>query len=189
MKKGNDYLITKEATKYWKKAIKSDRVKIANYDGNIYILNGYNAFKFPAAPVYWDAVARPAFMCDMPADGDAMEYHNGQKRPDIAAEVAVIFDKCVGRQDIAAYRTQFSKDFSGGSLRIFKNGHGDITTINVLYDCLVDFSKAEKIFCNDKISPVCVSDKYGFSALLMPVRQPHDMPQIVRNTFAGLLEG
>lgn len=83
----NYYLITKEATKYWKKAIKNDRVMVANYDGKIYVVNGYNAFRFPAMPLLWDELARPAFMAEMPADGAAVEYLRGEARPGNAAAI------------------------------------------------------------------------------------------------------
>ena len=189
MAKHNDFLITKEATKYWKKAIKNDRVMIANYGGSVYIVNGYNAFKFPAAPCFWDELARPAFMAEMPEDGTAAEYWNGERRPGIAAEVVNIFKRNEETINTAAERTPFTMDHKGVTLRIFKNGRGDITTVNIIYDSLVDFSHAEKIYCNGKVSPLYISNELGFSALLLPVRRPDNMPHMVEETFAGLLEG
>lgn len=195
MAKYNDFLITKEATKYWKKAIKKDRVMIAEHEGDIYIVNGYNAFKFPAAPYIWDEIARPAFMCDMPTEGKAVEYRNGKTVPGFTPDIVKIFNRNKETITTAAERTPFTMDFKSvheteqKTLRIFKNGNGDITTVNSVYDALVDFSHAEKIYCNGKVSPVYIENELGFAALLLPVRHPDAMPEIIRGTFAGLLGG
>ena len=184
----NYYLITKEAPKYWKKALKNDRIMIANFEESIYIVNGYNAFKFPAIPYLWDEIARPAFMCEMPADGTAAQYMSGERSPGCAADIANIFNRNREAMNTAAERTPFTMECGNYITRLFKNGHGDVTVINTQYDAMVDFSQVDKLYCNGKLSPVYAENETGFAALLLPIRRPDNMAEIVNNTFAGLLE-
>ena len=181
-------MITKEATKYWKKAIKCDRVIVANYKGSIYIVNGYNAFKFPAMPVLWDEIARPAFMMEIPADGASVEYRNGDVINSCAPDVADIFNR-VTKNKTEAFRTPFTIDSKDITLRIFRNKNSDIATVNVAYDALVDFSYAENIYFKSHKSPVYVTNSQGFEAILMPVLPDYNsMKGAVLDSFAKLLE-
>lgn len=182
----NYYLITKEATKYWKKAIKSDRVMVANYDGNIYIVNGFNAFRFPAMPLLWDEIARPAFMAEMPADGAAVNYLRGEACPDNAASVANIFNRNMEDRTHAA-RMPFMSDANGETCRLFKNTAGKLAIVNVKYDALVDFSQAESIYCAGSINPI-VAENEHFAAILLPMRLSPLFADLARETFGGLLE-
>ena len=182
----NYYLITKEAAKYWKKAIKSDRVMVANYDGNIYIVNGYNAFRFPAMPLLWDEIARPAFMMEMPADGTAVNYMRGEAGPECAPDIANIFNRNMEDRTHAA-RMPFMSDANGETCRIFKNAAGKIAIVNVKYDALVDFGQAESIYCASGVSPVIAENEH-FAAILLPMRQSHLFADLARETFGGLLE-
>ncbi len=182
----NYYLITKEATKYWKKAIKNDRVMVANYDGKIYVVNGYNAFRFPAMPLLWDELARPAFMAEMPADGAAVQYMRGEARPGDAASIANIFNRNM-EDRTPATRSPFMADMGDKTCRVFKNAAGKIAAIDAKYDALVDFSFADSIYNAGSVSPVIAENEH-FAALLLPVRISPAFAETVRDTFGGLLE-
>lgn len=182
----NYYLITKEATKYWKKAIKSDRVMVANYDGKIYIVNGYNAFRFPAMPLLWDELARPAFMAEMPVDGAAVEYIRGEARPGCAPDIANLFNRNMEDRTPAA-RMPFMSDANGETCRLFKNTAGKLAIVNVKYDAMVDFSMAESIYCAGSVNPVIAENEH-FAAILLPMRLSPIFADLARETFGGLTE-
>ena len=180
-----NYLITKDATKYWKKAIKNDRVMVTNHGGIIYIVNGYNAFKFPAMPLLWDELARPAFMVDMPEEGAAFQYIRGEKQAAISADVARLIDRNLS-DTTAASRSPFTFENSY-SLRLYTNENGSIIAINALYDAMVDTSSAEKIYCGGRYSPV-VFVAGEFTALIMPVKLADSFQRSVMDTFKKIME-
>lgn len=183
----NYYLITKEATKYWKKAIKNDRVMVTCHENTIYIVNGYNAFKFPANGYIWDELARPAFMVDMPEEGAAFRYLNGEKQPGFSADIVNILDRNLENKT-PAQRTAFTFDSKELTLRLYKNENGSVSGVNVKYDSMVDASQAEKIYCGGRYSPVVFENEH-FTALIMPVRMSGYFPDLVLDAFGGLLEG
>lgn len=182
----NYYLITKEATKYWKKAIKNDRVMVTCHDNTIYIVNGYNAFKMPANGYIWDELARPAFMVKMPEEGAAFQYFRGEKQPAVSADIVNILDRNL-QDTTPATRCPFVYDTKDITLRLFKNDNGSISGINVKYDAMVDPSQAENIYCGGRYSPVVLKNEH-FTALIMPVRMSDYFPDQARETFAKLLE-
>ena len=183
----NYYMITKEATKYWKKAIKNDRVMVTQHDGTIYIVNGYNAFKFPATPAIWDEIARPAFMQDMPEEGKAFQYLRGEKQPATSVDIVRLIDRNLEDTTPAA-RSPFAFDSKNISVRLYKNSYGSITGINSAYDAMVDPSQVSNMYCAGKLSPVILSNDH-FTALLMPVRLDYTLTEAARETFSTLLEG
>lgn len=183
----NYYLITKEATKYWKKAIGKDRVMVANYDNAIYIVNGYNAFKFPAMSAIWDEIARPAFMVDMPGDGAAFQYLRGEKQTAEPENVVKIFIGAT-TDTTPATRSPFQIDGKDITIRLYKNDNETISGVNVVYDAMVDPLRADYIYCGGKYAPVIFKNDLGFTALIMPVRLSDTLPEKIRDTFAQLLE-
>ena len=183
----NYYLITKEATKYWKKAIKNDRVMVACKENTIYIVNGYNAFTMPANGYIWDELARPAFMVDMPEEGAAFAFFRGEKQPADGQNVVNIFTHASNNTTPAA-RSPFTIDSNNGlSMRLYTNENGSITGINAVYDTMVDPSQAENIYCGGRYSPVILKNDH-FTALIMPVRMSDTFPAQARETFGKLLE-
>lgn len=182
----NYYLITKEATKYWKKAIKKDRVMVANDGENIYIVNGFNAFKLPAMPETWNDLARPAFLESMPEPGAAFQYTHGERQTATADDVKRIFETHA-KPETPATRSAFSVDFDNGALRLYKNEYGSITGVNSIYDAMVDHDLTMSVYCGGRYSPVIFVNS-DFTALIMPVRIADTFPDRVRDTFAGLLE-
>lgn len=182
----NYYMITKEATKYWKKAIKNDRIMVTHQDGCIYIINGYNAFKMPAVAHIWDDIARGAFMVDMPEDGAAFQYIRGEKQAADPAYILKIFTGATG-DTTPATRTPFQLDSNDITIRLYKNDNGSISGVNIAYDAMVDPSQADQIFCGGRYSPVVLKNEF-FTALLMPVKLQDTFPEKIRNTFTKLLE-
>ena len=182
----NYYLITKEATKYWKKAIKNDRVMVTCHGNTIYIVNGYNAFKMPANGYIWDELARPAFMVEMPEEGAAFQFLRGEKQPAVSADIVNILDRNL-QDTTPATRSPFVYDTKDISLRLFKNDNGSISGINVKYDAMVDPEYVENIYCGGRYSPVILKNEH-FTALIMPVRMSDYFTDQTRETFAKLLE-
>lgn len=181
----NYCLITKEATKYWKKAIKNDRVMVTQHDGIIYIVNGYNAFKFPAMPAIWDDLARPAFMVDMPAEGEAFSYFNGRKSAAVSGDIVNIFDRNLADKT-EAIRSPFTYEGKDITLRLYTNKNGSVSGINAKYDAMVDPSQVKEIYCGGRYSPVVfVNGEY--TALVMPVRM-NALDDAVKDTFYKILE-
>lgn len=177
----NHYLITGAATKYWKKAIKNDRVMVCNKDGYIYILNGYNAFKMPAVPYLWDVLARPAFMVDMPEPGAAFQYDRGEKREAIAADIAFKIDSFL-TNTAPAERLPFMFDSLNITARLYKLNTGTVVGVDVKYDEMVNASMANAIYCGGKYAPVVfINDQ--FVALLMPVKLCDVFPEKVATAF------
>ena len=182
----NYYMITKEATKYWKKAIKNDRIMVTQHDGIIYIVNGYNAFKFPAVSAIWDDLARPAFMVEMPAEGEAFSYFNGRKNTAVSSNIVDILDRNL-TDKTTAVRSPFTYDCKDLTVRLYKNTNGSISGINVKYDAMVDPSQVKEIYCGGRYSPV-VFINGEYTALVMPVRTGDGFPDIIRDTFAKVME-
>ena len=183
----NHYLITKDAVKYWKKAIKNDRVMVACQENTIYIVNGYNAFTMPAIGYIWDELARPAFMVDAPEEGAAFQFLRGEKQPAVAADVVNIFTKFSADTTPAA-RSPFTFASENLVFRLYTNSKGSVIGINAAYDAMVDPSQAENIYCGGRYSPVVLKNEH-FTALIMPVRMSYDFPGCVRKTFAKIIEG
>ena len=181
----NYYLITKEATKYWKKAIKNDRVMVTCHDNTIYIVNGYNAFKMPANGYIWDELARPAFMVDMPEEGAAFQFFQGNKQPAISTDIVNILDRNL-QDTTPATRSPFTYDSKDITLRLYKNANGTITGLNVKYDAMVDPSQADSIYCGGRYSPVVLKNEH-FTAFIMPVRIT-TLEEAVKDTFNKLME-
>ena len=181
----NYCLITKEATKYWKKAIKNDRVMVTQHDGIIYIVNGYNAFKFPAMPAIWDELARPAFMVDMPADGEAFSYFRGVKNTAVSGDIVNILDRNL-TDTTKASRSPFTYDSKDLTVRLYTNDNGSISGINVKYDAMVDPSQVKEIYCGGRYSPVVLVNG-EYTALIMPVRI-NVLDDAVKDTFYKILE-
>lgn len=181
------YLITKDATKYWKKAIKNDRVMVANHDNFIYIVNGYNAFKFPALPAIWDDIARAAFMVDIPEAGAAFQHCHGEKQTADAANVVNIFENAT-KDTTPAARSPFQFDSKDITVRLYKNDNGTLSGVNIVYDAMVDPLQADNICCGGRYSPIIFKNDLGFTALIMPVRLHDAFPEKIRDTFAQLLE-
>jgi len=182
----NYYMITKETTKYWKKAIKNDRVMVANDGESIYIVNGYNAFKFPAMPVLWDEIARPAFMVDMPEEGAASQYNCGERQTATADDVKNVFNRALSTKT-PAMRSNFVYESENITLRLYKNKNGSITGVNVKYDAMIDPDQVKNIYCGGRYSPVILENDF-FTALIMPVKMHDGFQENARDTFAGLLE-
>ena len=183
----NYYLITKEATKYWKKALKNDRVMIACKENTIYIVNGFNAFKMPAYVPIWDELARPAFMTECPEEGAAIEFFRGEKKPGCAQNVIDIFTKVTG-DTTPAKRSPFTVDANDGlTMRLYTNANGSVSGINSVYDAMVDPSQVEEIYCGGRYSPVILKNEH-FTALIMPVRMADNFSEKARETFGKLLE-
>ena len=176
-----NFLITGEATKYWKKAIKNDRVMVANYDGNIYILNGFNAFKMPKNSYIWDAIARPAFMVDMPESGAAFQYWRGEKQPAIAQEIAQKMNGLL-EDKTPAQRLPFVYDAPIVKTRLYSLGAGVVIGVDAKYDSMVDITYAKNIYCKSKYSPVVIADDH-FTALLMPIRMADTFGETIANAF------
>ena len=181
----NYCMITKEATKYWKKAIKNDRVMVTQRDGLIYIINGYNAFKFPAMPVLWDDLARPAFMVDMPAEGEAFTYFCGKKQNSMSSDIISILDRNL-QDKTPATRSPFVYAAKDITLQLYKNNNGSVTGLNVKYDAMVDPDQVKEIYCGGRYSPVVFIDG-EFTALIMPVRMPL-LDDAVKDTFQKIME-
>jgi hypothetical protein len=179
-------MITKETTKYWKKAIKNDRVMITNDGESVYILNGFNAFKFPAMPLLWDEIARPAFMVDMPEEGNAFMYFCGKKQPAIHSDIIKLFEN-VTKDKTPATRSAFTYEGKDVSLRLYKNANGSVTGINIKYDAMINPEQVKNIYCGGRYSPVILENEH-FTALIMPVRMHDAFPNHARDTFAKLLE-
>lgn len=182
----NYYLITKETTKYWKKAIKKDRIMVANDGENIYIVNGYNAFKLPAMPAIWDELARPAFMENMPEAGAAYQYNRGERQTAMADDVKNIFNRALSDETPAA-RSPFIFDCGDKALRLYKNENGSITGVNSIYDAMIDHDLTMNIYCGGRYSPVIFVNS-DFTALIMPVRMQDNFSGRVLDMFAGLLD-
>ena len=182
----NYCMITKETTKYWKKAIKNDRVMVTQRGGLIYIINGYNAFKFPAMPVLWDDLARPAFMVDMPADGEAFAYFCGNKKPAASDDIVNILERNL-KDTTKATRSPFTFDSKDITLRLYKNENGSVSAINAKYDSMVDHSQVKEVYCGGRYSPVVLIDG-EYTALIMPVRTGDALQDQARDTFKKLLE-
>lgn len=180
------YLVTKDATKYWKKAIKNDRVMVANDGESIYIVNGFNAFKLPAMPAIWDDLARQAFMENMPEPGAAFQYMSGERQTATADDVKNIFNRQLSDKTIAT-RSAFTVDSGTGTLRLYKNENGSITGINSIYDAMIDHDLVMDVYCGGRYSPVIFVNA-DFAALVMPCRMQDNFKNRVRETFDGLLE-
>ena len=178
-------MITKEATKYWKKAIRRDRVMVCREENNIYVLNGYNAFIFPAVPLIWETLAQPAFMVDMPAPGTAFQYFRGEKQWASVEDIVAIFNRQLS-DETPATRTAFIFDTGEKILRLYKNGNGNISGVDAAYDLMVDHSQVKEIYCGGRYSPVVLKNDY-ITALIMPVRMCGNFPDQVRDTFEKLL--
>lgn len=182
-----NYLITGEATKYWKKAIKSDRVMIANKSEHIYILNGYNAFKFPAKPFLWDAIARAAFMVDMPGSDSAFQYYNGEKQFATVDDVAQRIEQII-EDRTPAQRLPFCWDAPFCTTRLYSINNGEIAGVNVKYDAMVNIELAKKVYCKGRYAPVVIADDY-ITAILMPVRLDDKFNDQIEEAFAQIIEG
>jgi hypothetical protein len=182
----NYYLITKEATKYWKKAIKNDRVMITCHENTIYIVNGYNAFKMPANGYIWDELARPAFMVDMPEEGAAFQFFHGEKQPAVSSDIVSLLDRNL-TEKTPAKRSAFVYESKDVTLRLYKNENGGVTGVNVKYDAMIDPDQAKNIYCGGRYSPVILEDDF-FTAFIMPVRIHDAFQSNARDTFAKLLE-
>ena len=182
----NYYLITKEATKYWKKAIKNDRVMVTNHDDKIYVVNGYNAFIFPALPVLWDELARPAFLQEMPDDGASFQYLKGEKQPAVSMDIVNIMERNL-QDETAAARTPFTYDTKNGRLRLYKNANNNLIGVNVIYDSMVDHERATAIYCGGRYSPVVFRDEH-FTALIMPVKMSDNLPGEITEVFCKYME-
>ena len=182
----NNYMITKEATKYWKKAIKKDRVMVTCKNNTVYIVNGYNAFKMPAISYIWDDLARPAFMVDMPAEGAAFQYFRGEKQPAISSEIVNILDRNLSEKT-EAKRSPFQFDGKDITLRLYKNSFGSVASINASYDSMVDHSQVKSVYCGGKHCPVILNNEH-FTALIMPVRTGDEIQNQARDIFKKMLE-
>lgn len=182
--KNATYFITKETTKYWKKAVKKDRVQVARKDRSIYIVNGYNAFKIPASESLWNEICRPAFMVDMPENETAFQWVNGEKGPADAAAVLNIWNTNEKAITTAATRSQYVFDGANIPLRLFVTDNGAVAAVKVEYDKMVDFTAAKEIRCNGKRSAVYVSDGGDFAALLLPMNYPDGVLSAIEKAFA-----
>lgn len=184
-----DCLITAEATKYWKKAIKNDRVMIASVEGYVYIVNGFNAFKFPANGYIWDQLARAAFMIDMPADGAGVSFMRGEKTPHAAQDVKNVFVKNFSAAEKNAVLTPFAFDCKSGkaTVQLYQNEDFKIIGVDQKYNNMINFSFADFIKCNGPVAPVCIGGTDGeFQAILLPMRLNDDFNTTVFSVFGGV---
>jgi hypothetical protein len=179
-------MITKEATKYWKKAIKKDRVMVCRKEDIIYILNGYNAFMFPAMPWIWETFAQPAFMLDMPENNAAFQFLCGSKQWANAGDIINIIKRQLS-DETPAIRSPFTFETKEGkNLRLYKNSNGSVSGIDTNYDAMVDHSHVETIYCGGRYSPVILKNN-DITALIMPVRMDPCFQDQARDTFGKLI--
>lgn len=182
----NRYMLTKEVTKYWKKAIQTDAVMVTRRDDKIYILNGYNAFIIPALPVVWDEIVRPALAMEMPENNAAFQFVKGEKQAAVQADIINIIEKCT-QDKTPAMRTPFTYDAANGSLRLYKNANDALTAVSTKYDAMIDYALADNIYCGGRCSPV-VFETICFTALLMPVRINDSFTPDVKMTFKKVFQ-
>ena len=178
-----NWMLTKETTKYWKKAIKNDRVMVANVDDFLYIVNGYNAFRVPAYPLFWEELARPAFMIDMPEDGKAVQFMRGEKTEYPAQDVKNLFERVVSVAEKPVQRTPLQFDAEKGTTRIYRHESGQLTFIMAKYDSMIDFAQVDKIASYGVLSPI-VCKNATVAAVLMPIRVPDDKIAELKELFS-----
>lgn len=182
----NKYMLTKEVTKYWKKAIKTDTVMVTRCDDKIYILNGYNAFIIPAAPIVWDDIVRPALAMEAPENGAAFQFVRGEKQAVTQADIINIIEK--NTQDkTPAMRTPFTYDTANGSLRLYKNANDTLSAVSTKYDAMIDYALADNVYCGGRYAPVVFEAAY-FTALLMPVKINDSFAPEVKMTFKKVFQ-
>lgn len=170
--KKNDFFITGNATKYWKKEVKNGRLQIATKEDKIYILNGYNAFIIPNNAFVYELLVQPATLRPAPEDGRAHIWINGIMREDSAADTINIIDRLLTAETAPVERTRWTVDAGDDkTLRIYKRQRGDVIGIDTKYDSMVDFSfRHSGTMAGNKCPAIFTSG--DFIALLLPVNNP-----------------
>ena len=170
----NFTFITKDATKYWKKEVssKKGRLQIATNGDKIYIVNSYNAFIIPNNAALYALLVQPATLMPAPEDGAAHIWINGDFRKDSAASTVSMIENTLSASGNPVSRSGFIIDGKNNDqLRVFKLSDGSLSSINIKYDAMLDFSLPYSATMKNTKAPA-VFRSGDFTGILLPVFFP-----------------
>lgn len=162
----NYYFITNAAVKYWKKEVKNGNLRVATLEGQIYIVNSYNAFIIPAG--LYSAMVQPATLQAAPEEGRAYIWKNGKFSTGDAADVAAIVTRAIDPDAPNAERTAFSVDHKTGAARIYKLEGGELAPISGEFDAMLNHDYRHTIQARSTKSAF-VFKTDGITAVIMPI--------------------
>lgn len=185
--KKNNYFITNEAVKYWKKEIKNGHFRVATEGESIYLVNGYNAFVIPNNAYIFAELVQPATLRPAPEEGRAYIWQNGNSREEAAAVTTNIVKRVLNNDAPPVKRTPLVCDSKckGGAVRVYKLENGDCAGIDTRFDAMVDFSFSHTARMTSDRSPAVITSG-DFIAVLLPVHMP-ELPGLIRSV-AGVSE-
>lgn len=166
------YLITKEATKYWKRCTKSGRLSVAVKDDKIYIVTEATAVIIPADKSIWAYLVSPAIGYNMPENNRAYHWDNGSMIITAADDTVRLVDNILNEATGPAKRTRFTAEIDSKKKvfgRIYKTACGLPGVVDEALESMVDFRMMHEINMAKPISPAIITG-LNMTAVIMPIR-------------------
>ena len=166
------YLITKEATRYWKHCTKHNRFRIAVKNDKIYIVSDATAFVIPADKIIYENLVLPAVGYNMPENNRAYHWDNGSMIITAADDTVRLVDNLLNEPTGPARRTRFTVDVKGAADcigRIYKTDSGELGVINEAFDSMINFNMMHEISMAKAIAPAVITG-LNMTVVILPIR-------------------